>query len=100
MLQHVPKTEIIPIKLPLENTVKHMEIQMLHTHINQRIAELASAFLVKSAPSSKPTASNVSEITPIIVMTTKRAAMLLGFTGQTISSLHKLHIKTSVYQPI
>lgn len=50
------------------------------THENQRIAELPSAFLVSSHPSSRATGNIVTPVTPSKTMITNRPAVSFGLT--------------------
>jgi hypothetical protein len=54
--------------------------------MNQRTAELPSAFRVSSQPSSSPTGRIVMPVTPITVIITNSPAVLCGFTAHTRES--------------
>jgi hypothetical protein len=66
-------------KLPLNRYVrkKYFGEACKNTYVNQRIAELPSAFLVSSHPSSSAMGSRVIEPVPIRVMITKRPAPVI-----------------------
>jgi hypothetical protein len=70
---NIPNRKTIPNPFPLfggpEQSGNMWNAEFCEvTHQNQRIAELPSAFLVSSHPSSNPTGSNVIEPTPKIVI--------------------------------
>ena len=61
----------------------------LGTYVDHRMAELASAFLVISQASSSTTGSMVREHMPMMAITTKIAARLLGLTVKRASTVHE-----------
>jgi len=82
-LDSLPRINITPNRFPLhENIVqkRFSEKQAHGTYMNQRMAELPSAFLVTSQASSSPTGNKDKEQTPMIVITTNNPASFLGLT--------------------
>lgn len=94
------RTNTIEITFPLEVEMVHEARvsvvgknarEKLGTYVDHRMAELASAFLVISQASSSTTGSMVREHMPMMAITTKIAARLLGLTVKRASPVPERH---------
>jgi len=83
-LDGLPRMNITPNRFPLYEKIiqkRYSEKQTHRTNMNQRMAELPSAFLVTSQASSSPTGNKDKEQMPMIVITTNNPASFPGLTA-------------------
>jgi len=83
-LDGLPRMNITPNRFPLYEKIvqkRYSEKQTHGTNMNQRMAELPSAFLVTSQASSSPTGNKDKEQMPMIVITTNNPTSFPGLTA-------------------
>ena len=81
---YLPKIKMILIKFPLSIKRVHKIVigrfGRIGTHKNHKTAELPSAFLVSSTPSSMATGRSATEPTPMMIKITKSGPVLFALT--------------------